>query len=193
MGRTPVTVGMWQEYAKAKLNGERPELPNFPVWEAGWDAVRDHPIVMVSWEDCKAYADWAGLLLPTEAQWEYAARGGLIDKKFPWGDEEPKEQLWWTPTSGDKGTAPVGRTNNMFVNGYGLLDMAGNVWQWCSDWYRKYPESDQKDPVGAKDGTYRVLRGGSWYIDDADWLRFTDRGSNYPPFASYDGGFRLCG
>ena len=68
MGRTPVTVGMWQEYAKARLGGAMPELPEYPVWKNGWDAVREHPIVNVSWNDCQAYAEWAGLALPTEAQ-----------------------------------------------------------------------------------------------------------------------------
>lgn len=73
----------------------------------------------VSWLDCKAYADWAERLLPTEAQWEYAARGGLEGKEYPWGNEEPKDQLWWTPTSGDKGTAcgklPLAHYSKVFL------------------------------------------------------------------------------
>ena len=191
MGRTPVTVGMWQEYAKAKLNGKMPELSNYPVWKDGWDAVREHPMVRVSWEDCKAYADWGGLLLPTEAQWEYAARGGLSDKLYPWGDEEPKDQLWWTLTSGDKGTAPVERTNNVFINGYGLVDMAGNVWQWCLNWEGDYLKCAEKDPQGPEKSEYRILRGGSWDGDYVDYFCCANGIGHYPS-ELYDGwGFRL--
>nr|WP_309692976.1 SUMF1/EgtB/PvdO family nonheme iron enzyme [Armatimonas sp.] len=100
MGRTPVTVGMWQEFCEATKR-TIPECPISPVWEDGWDRMWDHPIVNVSWIECKAYADWAELLLPTEAQWEYAARGGLVGKIYPWGDEEPKDQVWWALTSGE--------------------------------------------------------------------------------------------
>lgn len=191
MGRTPVTVGMWQEYAKAKLKGKMPALPDFPVWKDGWDAVRDHPMVSVSWDECKTYADWAELLLPTEAQWEYAARGGLVGKTYPWGDEEPKDQLWWTPTSGDKGTAPVERTNNVFVNGYGLVDMAGNVWEWCADWYGDYEKRNVSNPIGVPRGDYRVLRGGSWYVGDAGFFRCALRGRNNPSYGFDLWGFRL--
>ena len=191
MGRTPVTVGMWQEYAKAKLKGKMPELPDYPVWKDGWDAMRDHPIVRVSWEECKAYADWAELLLPTEAQWEYAARGGLVGKIYPWGDEEPKDQVWWALTSGEKGTAPVERTYNVFVNGYGLVDMAGNVWQWCADWYGEYPASGEKDPRGPDKGEVRVLRGGSWCYRSADFFRCAIRYWSDPSLRDGSGGFRL--
>jgi formylglycine-generating enzyme required for sulfatase activity len=191
MGRTLVTVGMWQEYAKAKLNGKMPRLLDKPVWKDGWDAVRGHPMVNVSWLDCKAYADWAELLLPTEAQWEYAARGGLEGKEYPWGNEEPKDQLWWTPTSGDKGTASVERTNNIFVNGYGLVDMAGNVWQWCADWYEGYEKGDVLNPKGPEKGEYCVHRGGSWYFEDTVSFRCATRDWNTLSDGYYDGGFRL--
>ena len=191
MGRTPVTVGMWQEYAKAKLKGKMPELPDYPVWKDGWDAMRDHPIVRVSWEECKAYADWAELLLPTEAQWEYAARGGLVGKIYPWGDEEPKDQVWWALTSGEKGTAPVERTYNVFVNGYGLVDMAGNVWQWCADWYRAYEKRNVSNPIGTEKSNYRVLHGGSWFIDYTGDFRCAIRYRYYPSTGRSTCGFRL--
>ena len=183
MGRTPVTVGMWQEYAKAKLGDEMPELPEHPVWKDGWEAVRDHPMVMVNWEECKTYTDWAELLLPTEAQWEYAARGGLVGKTYPWGDDEPKDQLWWAPTSGGKGTAPVERTNGVFVNGYGLVDMAGNVRQWCSDWQGDYEK---------RKGTARVLRGSSWLNRDTMGFRCANRYGGTPSVWSDVWGLRLA-
>jgi formylglycine-generating enzyme required for sulfatase activity len=189
MGRTPVTVGMWQEYAAAR-GLKMPKPPNFPVWADGWNFVRDHPMVSVSWEDCKAYADWAGLLLPTEAQWEFASRGGLIDKEFPWGDEEPSDQLWSWRTSRMKGTGPVERSNNFFINGYGLCDIVGNVWEWCSDWHGDYSMSNETDPTGVAKGIAHILRGGSWNNGAGDfccayrnWQRPYIRGSIF--------GFRL--
>jgi formylglycine-generating enzyme len=190
MGRTPVTVGMWQEYVAAK-GLEMPALPDYPVWANGWDSVLDHPIVRVSWVDCKAYADWAGLLLPTEAQWEFAARGGLIDKEFPWGNDDPKNQLWWTPTSGDKGTTSVDRSNNVFVNGYGLCDMSGNVWEWCSDRYGDYAKRNETNPTGVSSGDGRVLRGGSWGNFDAFFFRCAFRDWVTPGNRYYVNGFRL--
>ena len=109
------------------------------------DGRDDHPVVHVSWYDAEAYAKWAGKRLPTEAEFEYAARGGLVQKRYVWGDELKPDGKWmaniWqgrfpienTKEDGWDGTSPV---KAFPANGYGLHDMSGNVWQWCSDWYR---------------------------------------------------------
>src|SRR5262249_6080436 len=126
------------------------------------DGRDDHPVVHVCWKDAVAYADWAGKRLPTEAEWEFAARGGLDRKRYVWGDELKPDGKWmaniWqgnfpnenTAEDGFRGTAPVGSFPS---NGFGLVDMSGNVWEWCQDWYRPdyYAHSPRHNPRGPDD------------------------------------------
>jgi formylglycine-generating enzyme required for sulfatase activity len=145
----------------------------------------DYPAVHICYDDATAYCKWAGKRLPTEAEWEFAARGGLDRKIYSWGDELKPDGKWmcnaWqgkfpsenTKDDGFDGVAPVAQFP---ANGYGLHDMAGNVWEWCADWYRAdyYEESPDKNPQGPKSGFHprertapmRVMRGGSYLCSD---------------------------
>lgn len=135
------------------------------------------PIYNINWNEADTYCKWAGKRLPTEAEWEKASRGGLDRKRFSWGDVDPGVAGYDEAA----GPAPRGRppanVNSIHAaiavgsfqpNGYGLYDMTGNVWEFCSDWYDKtyYPVSPRRNPQGPETGLYKVIRGGSWADDD---------------------------
>lgn len=163
--------------------------------KAGYES---HPVIEVSWYGAMAYAEWAGKRLPTEAEWEYAARGGLTGKKYAWGDSIDISKANYH--SDIKDTMPVGSYS---PNGYGLYDMTGNVWEWCLDAYDShvYTSSPRRNPiVGAQSisdiidnfttiQSSRVLRGGSWFYS-APYLRVSYRDRDTPRITYTLFGFR---
>ena len=159
-------------------------MPDAPSW--GW--IDDHPMVNVSWIDAKAYADWAGASLPTEAQWEKAARG-TDGKIYPWGNDWDAAKCRNSVGTTSSQTSPV----SSYPAGnsqYGCMDMAGNVFQWCADWYggTYYQTSPSRNPTGPESGIARVLRGSDWQDDVTSIYRAAFR-HNYDP----TGRFNICG
>ncbi len=175
-----------------------------------------HPVVHVSWHDAKHYADWAGKRLPTEAEWEYAARGGLVQKRYCWGDELTPAgkhmcNIWQgdfphrnSAADGYVGTAPA---RSFSRNGFGFYNMAGNVWEWCADWFSPtwhLPESEAtrvnpKGPATGQDlgkpgGATRVMRGGSYLCHDSYCNRYRvgARTGNTPDSSTGNCGFRCA-
>ena len=172
--------------------------------KSGWSDSSDHPVVHVSHNDALAYCRWAGRRLPTEAEWEYAARGGLTGQRYPWGNEllgDGGKHLCniWQGTfplanardDGHLGTAPV---KSFPPNGYGLYEVSGNVWEWCSDWFlpKYYRNSPENSPQGPTIGSGRVMRGGSYLCHDSycNRYRVAARSSNTSESSSGNTGFR---
>jgi len=135
-----------------------------------WGILDDHPALNIGWHDAVAYAEWAGKELPTEAQWEKAARG-TDGRQYPWGDGPPNEEraIWLEHPIARKSTAPVDCCAEG-ASPYGVLNMAGNVYEWCRDVYDAdfYARSPEHEPVNLEDGRYRVLRGGAFVLEVED-------------------------
>jgi len=161
-----------------------------------------YPVVHVSWNDASAYAAWAGKSLPTEAQWEYAARGGLEQKLYPWGDELTPDgkhlcNIWQgefprfdTAEDGFAGACPV---DSFPPNGFGLYSMTGTVWEWCADWFgTAFDGQPRLDPTGPAHGQTKVMKGGSFlcHASYCNRYRVAARTSNTPDSAASNIGFR---
>jgi iron(II)-dependent oxidoreductase len=189
IGRSAITNRLYRFF----LDETGHEAP--PGWDDAHFNHPDQPVTSVSWFDAAAYCAWLeqrtgrAYRLPTEAEWERAARGGLESKRYTWGDEPPQEQpryheLWLT------GPARVGQRP---ANGYGLDDISENVHEWCADWYDEdyYRHSPARNPQGAVSGTRRASRGGSWR-HQIKIARVAARSSIPPEFQYSDYGFRCA-
>ncbi len=157
--------------------------PTHPLWNPEYDRPED-PVVGASWYDAAAFARWAGKRLPSEAEWEKAARGGVDGRQYPWGDAIDKARANYASF----GIIPV---KSFEPYGYGLYDMAGNVGEWCEDWYSDsyYTMSPGKNPRGPQIGERKVVRGGAWYNNE-DGLRTSNRYKNAPDAGNFNTGFR---
>ena len=211
---SPATFAMGSPEAERRRNSDetlhqvtltRPlYLGKFPVTQQQYDHIMgegpsyfeqpQNPVENVSWENalqfCLKLASRLGkpIRLPTEAEWEYACRAGSTTA-FCFGDSNYNlgDYAWYAANSESR-PHPVGQKK---PNPWGLYDMHGNVWEWCSDWYGPYPVSLVTDPLGGKEGTARVLRGGAWNLDPRS-CRSADRGRNAPTYRAFNLGFRIC-
>lgn len=181
-----ITFDQYETFCEATGRGK----PEDVEWGRG-----KRPVININWNDAVNFCIWLSLKtgenihLPTEAQWEYAARGGHLSSKHRYSGGDEANAVAWNAKNSGKVTHPVGQKH---PNELGIYDMSGNVFEWCQDWYGKdyYSESPKKNPLGPAVGYLRVIRGGSWY-DLEDFLRCTNRDC-FPPFRSFwHIGFRI--
>jgi sulfatase modifying factor 1 len=159
----------------------------------------DHPVTLVRWDDAFAYCAWLAnetgriVRLPAEAEWEKAARGGLEGKRYPWGDRLDRNMANFLTDPSQKSAQGTTQCRTYPPNGYGLFDMAGNVWEWVHDWYdsQYYSSSPVNSPTGPREGGLRLLRGGSWLVADVRMLACSHRHKVPPDTYSYGIGFRI--
>lgn len=209
---------VFASFLPAELRSVSPRVPATPWWAAVEGATwrtpegpgsdvgtrADHPAVHVSWRDAETFAAWAGGRLPTEAEWEHAARGGLVGARYPWGEEltpggEHRCNIWQgrfpvrnTAEDGHRGTCPV---RAFPANGYGLFGVAGNVWEMVADrWGTDHAPAGTRDPRGPQQGEARVMRGGSYLCHDSycNRYRVAARTQNTPDSSSGNQGFRVA-
>ncbi len=165
----------------------------------------DHPVVHISWNDAAAYCEWAGMRLPTEAEWEFAARGGLEGKTYPWGDEltpngEHRCNIWQgtfpDANTGEDGYVGTSPSRALSPNGYGLYGVSGNVWEWCADWFSPnfHINGPRKNPKGPPAGESRIMRGGSYLCHDSycNRYRVAARSANTPDSSTGNLGIRCA-
>jgi formylglycine-generating enzyme required for sulfatase activity len=165
-----VPVDAYERFVAA-TGGSMPTEPDkdtMPGYNDGWRK-KNHPMVKVTWDDAAGFCRWSGGRLPSEAEWEYAARGGAEGFKYPWGNDRSHDQAnYWRTGGQDQGTypAPVG---SVPPNAFGLYAMSGNVYEWVADWYSEdfYARSPRADPAGPPRGRLRVTRGGAGFLNPA--------------------------
>jgi formylglycine-generating enzyme len=196
--RAVVQAPWWRDVEGA--DWRHPEGPQSSI-----DDRMDHPVVQVTWRDARAYAKWAGKRLPTEAEWEFAARGGLAQSRYPWGDErepggEHRMNVWQgtfpTHNTGADGYHATAPADAFPANGYGLHNMTGNVWEWCSDWFDVgfHVTGPRENPTGPARTDRKVMRGGSYLCHESYCFRYRvdARSSNTPDSSAGNIGFRCA-
>jgi formylglycine-generating enzyme required for sulfatase activity len=194
LGRTEVPVQAYERFAAA-VGRDMPEEPGngaMPGFNDGWHK-KSHPMVKVTWDEAGEFCRWSGGRLPTEAEWEHAARGGVDGLKYPWGNDRSHDQANYWRTGGDdhwRYTAPVA---SFPPNAYGLYDMAGNVYEWVADWFSEdyYAASPAVDPAGPGSGRLRAARGGAGFINPAV-LRISTRLRSAPETRNVSVGLRCA-